>query len=194
MEPCSRCGRTIAFGAIKDGDDQYCSTFCAGQASQDRLKNTVAAWQSAAAELQDLTTASPPWNVIAHGHQYDISSVQLKEWLVEGRLTGNDMVSRGGLPWAPIGSVPALTGPRLWAALDDAQRDYVSRFLPHQVLASGPPAQAGALSCPRCAGPAYGGRSGCMILLIILTFPIGLLFLLIKPTYRCAKCGFAFQP
>ena len=51
----------------------------------------------------------------------------------------------------------------------------------------------GALSCPRCGCTAFGSRSGCIILLIILTFPFGLILLLIKPTYRCVKCGYTFK-
>ncbi|MBT4530032.1 MAG: DUF2367 domain-containing protein [Phycisphaerae bacterium] len=51
----------------------------------------------------------------------------------------------------------------------------------------------GMLSCPQCHGTATGGY-GCLIIgLVILFFPIGLLFLLIKPTYRCTKCGFTFK-
>lgn len=49
------------------------------------------------------------------------------------------------------------------------------------------------LSCPACRGKAFGGR-GCLIIgLIIITFPVGLLFLLIKPTYKCQSCGFTFK-
>ncbi len=49
------------------------------------------------------------------------------------------------------------------------------------------------LSCPKCQGVAPGGR-GCWIWgLIILFFPIGLLFLLIKPTYTCLSCQFRFN-
>jgi len=52
----------------------------------------------------------------------------------------------------------------------------------------------GTLSCPRCGGMAKGGR-GCLAWgLVILFFPVGLLFLLIKPTYTCQACGFKFQP
>jgi hypothetical protein len=51
----------------------------------------------------------------------------------------------------------------------------------------------GWLTCPKCHGQATGGR-GCLIIgLIILFFPIGLLFLLIKPTYQCRSCGYRFQ-
>jgi len=49
------------------------------------------------------------------------------------------------------------------------------------------------LSCPKCEGKAFGGR-GCWIIgLMILTFPIGLLLLLLKPTYNCSECGYRFQ-
>jgi|LGOV01.1.fsa_nt_gb hypothetical protein len=49
------------------------------------------------------------------------------------------------------------------------------------------------ISCPQCKGSAFGGR-GCLVIgLIILTFPIGLLFLLIKPTYTCQNCGYRFK-
>ncbi len=49
------------------------------------------------------------------------------------------------------------------------------------------------LSCPKCEGTATGAR-GCWIIgLIVITFPIGLLFLLLKPTYICESCGFRFK-
>lgn len=49
------------------------------------------------------------------------------------------------------------------------------------------------LSCPRCRGKAYGGR-GCLIwVLIIGLFPLGLIFLLCKGTYRCRTCGYKFK-
>jgi len=51
----------------------------------------------------------------------------------------------------------------------------------------------GWVSCPKCGGKSPGGR-GCLVcLLIIITFPIGLLFLLVKPTYQCKKCRFKFR-
>jgi DNA-directed RNA polymerase subunit RPC12/RpoP len=49
------------------------------------------------------------------------------------------------------------------------------------------------LSCPKCSGKSFGGRSCLMIALIIFTFPIGLLFLLVKPTWHCTECGYKFQ-
>ncbi len=51
----------------------------------------------------------------------------------------------------------------------------------------------GWLSCPECKDKAYGGRGCLIILLIILLFPIGLLLLLVKPTYRCQRCGYKFK-
>ena len=51
----------------------------------------------------------------------------------------------------------------------------------------------GWVSCPQCQGQARGGR-GCLIIgLIILFFPIGLLFLLLQPTFVCTQCGFKFK-
>ncbi len=51
----------------------------------------------------------------------------------------------------------------------------------------------GELSCPRCFGTAEGGR-GCLIwILVILLFPIGLILLLLKPTYKCKSCGYMFK-
>ena len=49
------------------------------------------------------------------------------------------------------------------------------------------------ISCPQCKGRAFGGRSCLVLGLIIFTFPIGLLFLLIKPTYICRNCGYRFK-
>jgi hypothetical protein len=49
------------------------------------------------------------------------------------------------------------------------------------------------VSCPQCQAKAEGGRGCLIILLIVLTFPIGLLFLLVKPTFICSKCGFKFK-
>jgi hypothetical protein len=51
----------------------------------------------------------------------------------------------------------------------------------------------GTLSCPRCAGEAEGKR-GCLIWAgVVLLFPIGLVLLLLKPTYTCKSCGFRFK-
>jgi hypothetical protein len=56
-----------------------------------------------------------------------------------------------------------------------------------------PPRQGGYLSCPQCHSNAYGGR-GCWVWgAVILFFPIGLLFLLIHPTYTCSQCRFKFR-
>ena len=53
--------------------------------------------------------------------------------------------------------------------------------------------QGGHLSCPQCHSNAYGGR-GCWVWgAVILFFPIGLLFLLIHPTYTCSQCRFKFR-
>lgn len=49
------------------------------------------------------------------------------------------------------------------------------------------------VSCPQCQGKAKGGRGCLIIFLVIITFPIGLLFLLVKPTFVCTKCGFKFN-
>jgi len=49
------------------------------------------------------------------------------------------------------------------------------------------------LSCPRCQGKATGGHGCLMVGLIVCTFPIGLLFLLIRPDYRCESCGYRFK-
>ncbi|MDP7028616.1 MAG: hypothetical protein QF733_00155 [Phycisphaerales bacterium] len=51
----------------------------------------------------------------------------------------------------------------------------------------------GLVDVPEVSWTGHGGR-GCLIIgLIILFFPIGLLFLLIKPTYQCRSCGYRFQ-
>jgi hypothetical protein len=47
--------------------------------------------------------------------------------------------------------------------------------------------------CLLCGKTATGGHGCLMILLIIVTFPFGLLFLLIKPIYTCLTCGFRFK-
>jgi hypothetical protein len=48
------------------------------------------------------------------------------------------------------------------------------------------------LSCPRCNGYASGHR-GCLLwFFVVILFPIGLLLLLIKPTYTCS-CGYRFK-
>jgi hypothetical protein len=54
----------------------------------------------------------------------------------------------------------------------------------------------GKLSCPKCGSSANGGYGCLLIGLMVLTFPIGLLLLLIRPTYTCRskKCGHAFKP
>lgn len=49
------------------------------------------------------------------------------------------------------------------------------------------------LTCQRCGGLASGSR-GCLILsLIFLTFPFGLVLLLMPVTYRCKRCGNVFK-
>ena len=51
----------------------------------------------------------------------------------------------------------------------------------------------GTISCPRCGGKAVGKR-GCLTwLFVILLFPIGLILLLLKVTYRCEACGYRFK-
>jgi hypothetical protein len=50
------------------------------------------------------------------------------------------------------------------------------------------------ISCPKCTCIATESR-GCLIwLFVILLFPIGLVLLLLKPTYKCKSCGFKFKP
>jgi hypothetical protein len=52
----------------------------------------------------------------------------------------------------------------------------------------------GQLSCPKCSGIAKSHRGFLFWLLVVLLFPIGLALLLLKPTYTCKSCGFAFKP
>ena len=56
-----------------------------------------------------------------------------------------------------------------------------------------PSISAGAISCPKCSNASHGSR-GCLIwFFVILLFPVGLLFLLLKPTYKCGSCGYTFK-
>lgn len=51
----------------------------------------------------------------------------------------------------------------------------------------------GAISCPKCSSIALGGRGFLIWFFVIILFPIGLLLLLLKPTYKCTKCSFTFK-
>lgn len=81
-----------------------------------------------------------------------------------------------------------------WDAMDDPQRERLKLLLtPSEATASlNRPVAPGALSCPRCSGSAFGARHGCLIALMVITFPLGLLLLLIRPTYTCSSCGYRF--
>lgn len=67
-----------------------------------------------------------------------------------------------------------------------------------EVLESPAPAPTpfipGVVTCPRCTGQVWDGGRGCLVWLgVILLFPIGLLLLFVKPTWRCVKCRYTFQ-
>ena len=47
--------------------------------------------------------------------------------------------------------------------------------------------------CPKCESEVKVSFSGSHIFLAIITFPLGLLFLLLPRTCRCDNCGFKFQ-
>ena len=49
------------------------------------------------------------------------------------------------------------------------------------------------LSCPRCGGMAYGKRGCLWWILVIGTFPFGLILLLMPTTFRCRHCGTIFK-
>lgn len=52
----------------------------------------------------------------------------------------------------------------------------------------------GVATCPKCAGTNWkGGRGFWVWLLVVLLFPIGLLLLLIKPTWYCTRCQFSYR-
>jgi hypothetical protein len=57
-----------------------------------------------------------------------------------------------------------------------------------------PPSIGTWISCPKCRGVSTGGRGCLHIAAIVLLFPVGLLLLLISPTYTCTQCGFRFKP
>ena len=94
---------------------------------------------------------------------------------------------------------------RYWALLEAQGQEYLRLVITARQaqgkeaqkteVAAKPPQKIprGAISCPNCGGPAFGGRDGCLICLMILTFPIGLLLLLVKPTYKCRSCGWTFK-
>jgi len=49
-------------------------------------------------------------------------------------------------------------------------------------------------ACPDCQNTNWsGGRGVVAWLIVILLFPLGLLALLIRPTWKCTKCGFSYQ-
>jgi len=56
------------------------------------------------------------------------------------------------------------------------------------------PSIPGVVTCPRCKGQVWtGGREWLVWLLAFLAFPIGLLLLFIKPTWRCATCSYTYR-
>lgn len=55
------------------------------------------------------------------------------------------------------------------------------------------PAPPGAIHCPACnCWQWISGRGLLVWILIILLFPLGLLFLLIQPKHRCEECGYTY--
>lgn len=60
-------------------------------------------------------------------------------------------------------------------------------------VASISPAIPGVITCPKCGGTKWEGGRGCVIwALVILLFPIGLLLLFIRPTFRCRGCRYSY--
>ncbi len=52
----------------------------------------------------------------------------------------------------------------------------------------------GVVACPKCGGTTWAGGRGCLLwVLVILFFPLGLLLLFIKPTWKCQSCRYSFQ-
>lgn len=52
----------------------------------------------------------------------------------------------------------------------------------------------GVVVCPICGGIRWkGGRSVWLWIGVVLLFPIGLLLLFVKPTFRCLQCGYTFR-
>lgn len=57
-----------------------------------------------------------------------------------------------------------------------------------------PPQIPGVVTCPKCGETKWVGGRGCLLWAgVILLFPIGLLLLFVKPTWKCAKCRYTFQ-
>lgn len=101
-----------------------------------------------------------------------------KTWLPETA----EVAEPGSSSWTAIHQVPefavALGAVRASGQASAAQKP----FVPH-----------GRLSCPQCRNATSGGRSCWIVGLIIVTFPIGLLFLLVPSLYRCLSCGYTFK-
>jgi len=52
----------------------------------------------------------------------------------------------------------------------------------------------GVVTCPQCHGTSWSGGRSCLFwVAVILLFPIGLLLLIEKPTWRCARCSYTFR-
>jgi rubredoxin len=52
----------------------------------------------------------------------------------------------------------------------------------------------GRVICPSCQSAKWTGGHGCALLLgVVLLFPLGLLLLLIRPEWRCERCGYAYR-
>lgn len=64
-----------------------------------------------------------------------------------------------------------------------------------ELLAASQPGTAVIRDCPECGtcGQWTGGRPAAHWLAMVLFFPIGLLLLLLTPTWRCRACGYAYD-
>jgi hypothetical protein len=57
-----------------------------------------------------------------------------------------------------------------------------------------PPPIPGMVTCPRCGGTKWSGGRGLIVWLgVILLFPLGVLLLFVKPTWRCRSCLYPYR-
>lgn len=135
MNRCSNCHSPIVSGALTRQGRVYCSSGCE-QAADERLQaEALSRWQGEV----DGSNGGSQWLVRTENGDFAGSFEDVTRWLIEGRLSADDLVRREPLPWIHIRQCPPLNGLQLWNVLDASQRDYVARFRPELVASHPPP-------------------------------------------------------
>lgn len=122
---------------------------------------------------------------------FEISDVVLhieNAWLPENATVAQS----GSHQWVPITEVPDFA-----VAFGRLRSSGLAAPVVNAPVKAKPYIPPGKLSCPQCHHAASGGR-GCFVTglcMLLAPFLIGIIiWLLIKPRYKCETCGYAFQP